>query len=1154
MSKKTAQELYTKMTPLEHILELPDMYIGSVVLDKSVLNVFDDATNKIVKKEILFTPGLYKICDEVFVNASDEMVRSNILDKNSACKNIKIHIDQKTGMISVWNDGNGIPVEINKKENVYIPELIFGHLLTSSNYKQEGKIVGGKNGLGAKLANIYSKKFIIETVDTNKLQYYQEFTNNMHIKQEPIVTKSKLKPFVRITFYPDFKRFGLDNLTNDMYSLLKKRVYDMATFTSNIGKVYLNDVLIDLPKFEDYIKLYYPDNGLPSNIIYEDNDRWKVGVLFDNNAGYTTTSFVNGINTYRGGTHEKYIVEQICTNIVEYVKDKHKIAIRPQYVKDYLTIFIDCFIENPNFNSQTKEYLESKISTFGSECKLSKEFMNKLCKTGIIDEIVKLAQFKEQSELSKTDAKKNDKLNDIPKLDDAIKAGTRESEKCTLILTEGDSAKSFAITGMRIIGREYFGAFPLKGKAIDVRNATKAQILNNVEFNSIKRILGLKQTTEKQHLRYGSIMILTDQDVDGSHIKGLLINMFEYFWCDLAKKEGFIRCMTTPLLKIYKISDKQNKNPINKFYTQADYDKWVRDNEDVKHKVKYYKGLGTSTPQEAIEIFKEMDDRIINFVWEEDKSHNDIVLAFDKHKADDRKHWLGDYDKDDINNANDTKLTYSNFIHKELKHFSIADNERSIPNMLDGLKPSQRKILYGCMLKKLTEEIKVAQLSGYISEKTGYHHGEASLQGAIINMAQDFVGSNNIHILFPQGQFGSRLMGGKDHASPRYIFTYLPDITLALFRKEDEPLYEHVVDDGDKFEPTSYIPILPNILINGTTGIGTGYSTDVHCYNPKDIINYIKCIINNKKTEDIHPWFRGFKGTITKQQDNKYEVKGCYEIIDEVTVIVTELPIGTWTQDYKEYLDKLIVVDVKVKDREKDKDKIKEMENQCLVDYVNQSDDINVKFILTFHSNLLQQFIKHKLLEKKLKLVTSISLNNMHLFNSMGNITKYSNVHEIISEFYKERLTLYERRKEYYLNLMNNELDLIKEKKRFIEYVVEEKILINNRKELDIANDLKKHKFKVFKTETNDDDSNIVNNYKYLTGMHIYSLTRERIIELENLCKDKQEKYDVYENTTIVSMWLEEIDNFETIYDKYLETYKDKETVYTKKAKRNVKK
>ncbi len=290
-----------------------------------------------------------------------------------------------------------------------------------------------------------------------------------------------------------------------------------------------------------------------------------------------------------------------------------------------------------------------------------------------------------------------------------------------------------------------------------------------------------------------------------------------------------------------------------------------------------------------------------------------IELAFSKTKADDRKEWLRNVDKNAFLNYSDAQkngVNYSDFVNKELALFSLHNVQRSLPHILDGLKVSQRKVLFACFKKKLKNEIKVANLAGYVGEHSAYHHGEMSLHGAIVGMAQNYVGSNNVNLLYPSGQFGTRRMGGKDHASARYIFTRLEKITRAIFHPDDDALltyhvsgnsfdlpyftynvsnlcYFHVQnEDGISIEPEHYIPVIPMILVNGAEGIGTGWSSSIkvsneilscnhhlltliHTYlvfaqshNPREIISNIRRMIRKEEPEEMHPYFSGWTGEV----------------------------------------------------------------------------------------------------------------------------------------------------------------------------------------------------------------------------------------------------------------------------------------------------
>lgn len=244
------------------------------------------------------------------------------------------------------------------------------------------------------------------------------------------------------------------------------------------------------------------------------------------------------------------------------------------------------------------------------------------------------------------------------------------------------------------------------------------------------------------------------------------------------------------------------------------------------------------------------------------------------------------------------------------------DVQRSIPSAIDGFKPTQRKILFCALKRKLKSDIKVAQLAGYISEHAAYHHGEVSLEGAIVGMAQDYVGANNMKLLVPSGQFGTRLEGGKDAAASRYIYTRLNNpLTRATFHPHDDPLLEYQNEEGKWIEPKVYIPVIPMVLVNGAAGIGTGWSTFMPNHNPRDVIDncrrYIKKFVEKKEgAEDLkllRPWYRGFTGEITgKEGGKRFETWGVVEDSaeagEEDVAVITELPISKWTQQYKEQL------------------------------------------------------------------------------------------------------------------------------------------------------------------------------------------------------------------------------------------------------------
>jgi DNA gyrase/topoisomerase IV subunit B len=1528
-------EKYKKHELHSHILEISGMYIGSVEKEQTETYIYKEGSEIFEKKNIQYVPGFYKIVDEILVNASDQATR--LLNGKETdikqVKNIKININKETGEISVYNDGDGIDIiEHTEYNNIYIPSLIFGELLTSTNYnKEEEKIIGGINGLGAKLTNIFSTKFTIETVDFRRSKLFkQTFTENMYKKGKPSITSSNKQPYTKITFLPDYKRFGLTELSEDMFELFHKRCYDLCAVTNGNVSVFFNDVKINIKDFEKYCDMYLGLKTIQPRVYEKANERWEI-IASISEIGFQQVSFVNGICVFNGGTNIQYITNQITKNLVDMAAKKKKI-IKPNHIKEHLSIFVKCSIINPSFNSQSKENLTTPVSKFGSKCDISDSFMTKLYKTGIIEKASALTEFHDIKKLVKTDGKKSTRVI-IEKLDDAIKAGTKESHLCTLILTEGDSARTTAVSGLSVVGREYYGVFPLKGKVMNVKDVSMAKLNENTEITNLKKIIGLehnKKYKDITSLRYGKIMIMCDADEDGKHIQALLFNLFHSQWHDLFEMDNFLTSLMTPIIKVT-----NSNGTIISFYTETDYHNWEKTDDSKKSgwTIKYFKGLGTSSDSEAKEYFRNM--KKITYKYNE-YSDTAMELAFNKKKADERKEWLMKYDRSIILNIEEKEVFYDDFINKSLIHFSNRDLERSIPSICDGLKESMRKILFACFKKKLTKEIKVAQLAGYVSEHTVYKHGENSLQGAIIGLAQNFIGTNNLNILEPNGQFGclsgeteilmwdsslkiaeniqigdqligdngekrvvkklttgidnmysiniengksfignsqhmltllytdhkkvhyniitnsvsiifynnytqlieteylyldliintvdkgfkqlfenfkhindnnifdikicdfikipfiykqnfyciqnyncinwninlsisinpyitgfiiankslynldifdknvldyfieylniinckleaygpeqkevskfsfhiidkyskfshiwenllkrndlfmknipnnyiftdkknrlellagiidssgyiiyenenpiiviqnskeyhkslqiliqslgfittidkyeilyiygnnlyeipckiytniiynynpryniynksftitpfgnyrfygweidqnnrfllgnfiithnSRIQGGSDASSPRYIYTLLTKLCKIVYNEEDSPILEYKIDEGFSIEPLYYIPIIPMILVNGTQGIGTGFSTTIPNYNPLDIINECKLvcneikeinienadnlleifnIINKIKFGKLYPWYLGNKGEIIKKEnENSYISKGVYNIVDDLHIEITELPVYFWTEDYKEFLEDMLI-----------KNKIKDFESH----YTTK----NVKFLIKLNIG----YDKSKI-ETDFKLISSknLSCNNFHLYSENGTITKYNTTSDILREWISVRITKYLDRKLYKIKILEKEFKYISAKCRFITDVISYKIKIMNIPITDIIDILITLKYPKLMDDIDIEEDNKNTSYNYLLKLPISQLTKERKEKLEKEAEKKKIEIELLRKKPIYKMWEDELLLLEMEYTKFMDEinkdYKD-DLNNTPKTKSSLKK
>ena len=1114
-------------TDKQHILDNPDTYIGSVENVDAHIWIMNEDGSKIFEKNICYIPGLFKLFDEGIVNCRDHVVRMKTrVDSNSENALPVTHIDitiEPDGTITMVNDGNGI--DVAQKDGIWIPELVFGHLRTSTNYnKDEKKIVGGKNGFGFKLVLIWSTYGRIETVDHIRgLKYIQEYKNNLDEICKPSITKCKNKPYTKITFKPDYARLGITGLSEDIIALLKKRVYDISAVTDKSLKVKYNDQLVPVKNFQQYIDMYIGEKAVAPR-VYEDTGtegRWEYAVALTPTNEFVQVSFVNGIHTAKGGKHVEYILNQITRKLGEYIEKKKKVKVNPNSIKEQLILFLRCDIENPAFDSQTKDYMNTPSSKFGSKCDVSDKFIEKVAKMGVMDAALQLTEVKENKAAKKTDGIKSKSVRGIPKLTDANWAGTEKSSNCVIIFCEGDSAKAGIISGLSSEDRNTIGVYPMKGKILNVRGEAVKKISENKEIAEIKKILGL-ETGKKydsledvyKHLRYGKVLFMTDQDLDGSHIKGLGINLFQSEWPTLFNIPGFIGFMNTPILKAKKGSTELN------FYSDGEYNKWKEENDVNGWKIKYYKGLGTSTGKEFREYFE--NKKVVGFEHSE-KSNDAIDKVFNKKRAEDRKDWLNLYDRKQYLDTSKTSVLYEEFIDKEFIHFSKYDCDRSIPNLMDGLKISLRKILYSAFKINLTSEMKVAQFSGYTSKESGYHHGEASLNAAIVGMAQNFVGSNNINLLMPNGQFGTRLQGGKDSASERYIFTQLNSITRAIFPTADDNILEYLDDDGLMVEPIFYAPIVPMVLVNGSKGIGTGFSTDIMCYHPLQIIEYLKNKLVGIEDDDTEfiPYYEGFKGKITKLSDEKFLIKGVYEKIGADKIRVTELPVGFWTEDFKELLEELI-------DPKPDKDSKKV--NSIIKDYDDMSKDTNVDFTITFAKGKLEEIEQLKGdhecngVEKLLKLYTTNTTTNMHLFDANDTLRKYEKVKDIIDTYYDVRLKLYGTRKNYMIDALEKDLVLLTNKARYVKENLDGTIDLRKKKKEEVNQMLTE---KGYDIQENDTD------FKYLVKMPMDSVTEENVEKLLKSKGNKELELEIVKSTTIHQMWKNELDELKEKYIAY---------------------
>ncbi|XP_059651852.1 DNA topoisomerase 2-like isoform X2 [Cornus florida] len=1031
---KTKLEAYLKkLRHQDFILSRPNIYVGSIEEHTQTLWVYEN--NEMVRRPVTYVPGLYKIFEEILVNTFNHKQRDPSMDS------VKVAINEEQNCISVWNNGSGLPVEIHKELGVYVPELMLGHILKrdSKYYDTINKTAGG-HGIGAKLTNIFSTEFVIETADGKRQKKYKQvFSNNMGEKSDPVIMKcNDDENWTKVSFKPDLAKFDMTHLEYDILAMMRKRVIDLAGCFGKTVMVELNGKQVPVKSFLDYVGMYlkYASKNRPNDLprIAEKVERWEVCVSLSNQ--FQQVSFVNGVATIEGGAHVDYITEQITSYITEKINAENEGAnVKTFHLKKHLWVFINVVIDNPAFNSTTKVALLNVQRGFGSKCELSQEFLEKVAKSGVVERFVSLQRFKQH--LKSDTAVRGYRIFGIPKLQDAYYAGGRDSHKCTLILTEGDSSAALADAGISKVGTKYHGVFSMGCKFLDVMEASQKQIMENTQIQHIMKILGLQHEMVDatiDSLRYGHLMIMADQASNGKRTLSV--------------------------------------------YSMSEYELWRESLRGSDWSIKFYKDEDGKTSKE-------------------------------------KEDWLRRFEPGTYLHPECKVIKYDdNFVDWRFKEFSETVLHRSIPSMVDGLKPSQRKILFSSFKYNFHKDVTVEELSDYASEHSAYDHSEMSPSSTIIRMAQDYVGANNISLLQPKGQFGTRLKGGKDHDDRQCIYTRPSPITPFLFPEHDNSLLAYIEEDGKSIEPCWYMPIIPMVLVNGSEGIGTGWSSYIPNYNPIEIVSNLRHLLLGDPMVPMKPWYKGFRGDIdirtTEEGELCYIVSGLIKEVSETTVRIEELPIRKWTLKYKEFLESIKTGNDNSKD-------------PFIQDFKDHSDDTTVDFEVFLTKENLDKAREEGLL-KKFKLTTTISLRNMNLFDSEGMLKKYDSPHQILQEFYPLRLDFYKKRKKSMLENLELELLKLQNQVRYITLFAEGKMSAINKSNEDRIVDMQEKGFRAIGKTTKTPEA--AADYAYLLDLPFSVFTEEgfkQICESRNTLKKKIE--DLKEETP-ESMWFKDLEQF----------------------------
>jgi DNA topoisomerase-2 len=1076
---------YQELTDIEHILTRYDMYIGPI--DRTPRSTLCLTDKSIVSKTIYHSEGMEQTFLEILGNAADNVQRSR--EHNIQPGIIEVTIDSTT--VTVKNYGMNIPIAQNQNGK-WVPELIFGQLRTSSNYNDNQKrLYIGKNGLGAKATNIFSKLFQIECGDpTRQLYYTQTWENNMHSKSQPTINSYNGPGFTQVIYSLDFNKFGIPEFDTEALEIYGAHCVAVA-YTCNVP-VYFNGTKFIVNDIFDYTK-YFFQISRATTVMYKDPGGVYDICLIDTPDNAITISFVNGIMTKQGGVHVDAAYKVVTETIISYFGSTvDGIKITKRDIDRHVSMFLSCRLSGIQFKSQTKDYLAKPVPKID----IPPENLKPIKKWALIEIIHKEIMRKQMNQLKKTDGT-NSKVKSGKCCPANFSGNHPRHLETILIMTEGDSADKYSFKFISRVpnrrGRDFYGNLPLHGKLLNVLNADFLQILNNRDIINIKKNLGLKEEVDYSvdanfaKLNYGSILIMPDPDNDGKHILGLVLLFFIVRFHSLVVR-GYINFLRIPVIRVT-VNGKRLL-----FYSMSRYTRYINELNNPKiSNLEYFKGLGSSEDHHIDEDYK--NPKLVKF-YVDDKAAEKIILAFNKVEAENRKRWLAEWATKELIETEDyEELPVSLFIDHELIDYSIENVIRSIPEAMDGFKDVQRKAFFAALVmfdKRKSEKIKTAQVASNAALITCYKHGESCLADAISMMAQDFTGSNNMPYFTGKGQFGDRNEGTRSFSSPRYTAITAPWWRDLIYRKDDKRLENRLIDEGEERECETFFPIIPMHLVNGVVGIGTAYSTNIPSHNPVEIAFWLQSKIKGWPSPVIKPWYKGFMGDILIT-NHGFTTVGKYK--HDRNIIVNEIPIGMWYVNYVEFLDKLL-------------------EERKIINYNNNCTDQGPYFELVGFKDATNL--------NNLNLIRKHSYSNMTVLYRTANRgiapKIYDKVEKILEDFYEIRRPFYYKRKELIIGEIDKEIAAISARKKFIKAVAVDKNLeIRNRPEADIYNDMSRL----------DIDRSLLDKVKSR------EFTQERVIQLENKISAKIIERENISKTAPEDIWFDELDSFIKSYCKH---------------------
>ena len=982
---------------------------------------------------VQLSPALFKCVDEPIVNALDHAQR----ESKKPMTAVRIDFDEETGRISVANNGDGIPVVKRESDGMYVPQFVFSVPFSGSNMKHDSNsTLGGTNGIGVKITNLHSREFHVETHDAiNGLSFSQTWTDGMRKCSDPEITKIKKgSSGTRVSFLLNYEE--CKTVPSEFMPVVFTRVIWAAFYLSQVlpkVSIYWNGTKISY-SLEQYTSAIFgsraksksaeadtsasaPAASMPAQSgprVMIDRTRDAIIIASPDVKRYSM-SVINGI-VVPSGNHLEFVFDSIKDATKESLMKKLRATDTKSIpgirtIANRLAIIVLWRATGVHWSSQSKDRAQFRPADMRRALAVSDVFTNSLAE--ILSDAV-MANIDSARGCSRTVEGKKPKIA-IDKYSPAHLCGTRRSAECRLFLAEGNSAMTQVCSGISgLLGFDLYGVLSLRGVIPNVRKSSiehtdvmtgevrfkrSQKLLDNKFIETLVQVLGIDFTKhyatpgERKTLRYGGIIGCVDQDLDGiGNIFSLVLNLFHLYWPALLEN-GYIQRLATPIIRAYPKSRRGNRAAKSggtavayEFYSDEEYRKWADDQTPdsiAKFKIRYYKGLGKHNPTEMKQIMKNLDTQIITYQKDDLADETfEIYLGCDPSLRKAQLSQPPPEADDDIESelADSHCMPSSYHLMREAHTYQLDNLHRKINHVIGGTNQVSCKILNGCIkiFAQSREERKVADLAGTISTSENYHHGEDSLQDAIIRRGFIAPGGNQLPMLLPIGNFGTRLEGGQDAASARYIGAeFNAQINDALYQSEDYALLDFHVDEGKRGEPKFFVPIIPTAITENISVPAHGWVIGIWAREVMDVIANVRNlitsngIINPRRMRPccyplgpiaalpaIPAWDECERiicdCTGRDREDETDGVKymwhgyiveraygchpetwslGTYEWISSDTVSITELPLCAWSKTYMKEIDKL-----------------SSRENSFIKDYRFEPSDTKIDIQITFNT------------------------------------------------------------------------------------------------------------------------------------------------------------------------------------------------------------